>query len=115
MSKDLYGRPHENKSDGQGLSHRGPVSRVYFSSRGALRSLGGPIKRPGSKFASEYRSPSRAIIMGRCGCGGRILSGGQFPACDSCGKEAVQTQYIESARERAKKTKRFMKSMRRAI
>ena len=43
------------------------------------------------------------------------MSGGSFPACDSCGKEAVQTQYIERAREKAKKTKRFMKSMRRAI
>jgi len=78
VSKDLYGRPHENKSDGQGLSHRGPVSRVYFSSRG----LFGPSVAQLNGLGRSLH-PSTAALQELLSWGGVGAEGGFCRAASS--------------------------------
>lgn len=115
MSQGLYSQALTKETDGQGCLTSGLVSRRSFSSRGSVKvkALGGPIKKPGTRLASEYRSHSRPVVTGKCTCGGRIVKGDHFERCDRCGwEDRPQLQSVENARSKARARKRFMKSLR---
>lgn len=119
MSKDLYAREANEVSDGQGCLTSGLVSSKISFSRGPKRkALGGPIKRPGTRLASEYRGSSieRHCKQVCSSCGGLMVTGGHFARCAVCGLEdARRSRSKEIARQSGKDRKRFMKSMKEVI